>query len=718
MRRVLLGLLAATSLAAFVACPAERTTFTLHRAATRVHGQVRDATGRPVARAEVRLGDHRTTTGDDGAYALDGVPEGSSTIEVRADGYAPRVSAVHAVAHAGETRFDLELMGAEAGAEVVFSGDVMFGRRYVDPAHDGTHDRALADPNDPESFVALVRDVAPLLREADLAVPNVETAFAWSGVAHPSKPFVFLSPPTSIAALSALGADVASLANNHTYDFFEDGLRSTLDGLREAGIQTLGAGLDEATAYQPIVVERRGVRVGLSAFCGLRICGVRTNEPELPDEPPYQDASGAKGGVAKLDEVKLAQSVAELRSQSDRVVVLLHSGDEYVQEPTPGQQRAARRAIDLGADLVVGHHPHVLQPFESYRGKLVAYSLGNLVFDQDFRETWGGVVLHATLSAAGGQEPAYSVDPIYLEDYVPHPATGRLARHVIRHLAEISAPRGVTILEDENRGRVLPVPPDTLPASERLVTVHAQPDPDGRGATIDLEGELGPRTFLAAVDGAGEVSLGRDVLRTGSFEHELAGAPYEAVGGWNPVRPNQHVVEHDPRDGDRALRICRDFTDRLVSSLDSAGRHAIVEGRTYSLCGCVRGHAQTHARASVVYWSSIAADDVPVASHPLVDATPEGDWSCSCTETTPPPDAAYVSVRLEAEDRSRSSGCGSEPDVGLHCVEYDAFRLVEWQPWDAARPIPLPNRFDFVRVPEPRTVSATIRTIGVPSEAP
>ncbi len=714
MRRIVLVSLVARSLAAIVACPAEQTTFTLERRSTRVTGIVFDAEGRPVSGAEVLFGEAAATTGEGGEFAIEDADEGSSPLVVRAEGFAPRVLATRALASDGETEVEIRLEPAARRAEVVFTGDVMFGRRYIDPDADGTRVGALADPHDPASFAALVRHVAPLLREADLVVPNVETAFAWTGVAHPSKPFVFLSPPTSVAGLQALGTDVAALANNHTYDFFDPGLRSTLDALHRAGIETLGAGLDETAAYRPLVAERRGVRIGLSAFCGLRICGVRTGEPELPDEPPYQDAEGSKGGVAKLDEIELGRAVTELRTQADRVVVLLHSGDEYVEAPTPGQQRAARRAIDLGADLVVGHHPHVLQPFESYRGRLVAYSLGNLLFDQDFRETWSGVVLRAELPVSELEPPRYTIDPIWLEDYVPHPATGRLARHVVRHLAEISAPRGVTNLEDGSAGRVLVTPPESLPSSEELVTADAVPDADGRGATLDLEAHLGPRTFVSgvALDRAGAVSLGRDVLKVGSFEHELAGARYDAIGGFNPVRSAQHVVGGDAKDGDRALRICRDYSAPKASGLYSAGRHASAPGRTYSLCGCTRGHAQTLVRAAVAYFGTIERAEEPIASYPVVEGTPSPDWTCSCAETSPPPGARYVSVRLEAEDRSRTNGCGTEPDVGLHCAELDALRLVEWEPWDASRPVPVPNRIDFVRVEAPGPVTVIARTLG------
>lgn len=708
MRSAVISSLLALALFSVSACPSEGPKFVVERRTGRLVGHVHDASGNPVGGVRVHIANLETITTADGAYALPLVPEGSSVASFSAERHGTRTVASRIVFDR-DNELDVTLPPPQS-AEVAFSGDVMFGRRYLDPKGDGSGEKALVRANDPATFEQLVQHVAPLLRDADITVPNVETALAWSGTPHPSKPFVFLSPPTSVAALRALGADVASLANNHSYDFFEDGLRSTLDALHAAGIKTMGAGLDEETAYEPLVVASKGVRVGLAGFCGLRICGVRTGEENLPDEPPYQDARGENGGVAKLSTEKLMLTVAELKEKSDRVAVLLHSGDEYVGTPTAGQVRAAHIAIDLGADVVVGHHPHVLQPFEAYNGKLIAYSLGNLVFDQDFRETWAGALLHVGMPKGGEPLKDFTFDPILLEDYVPHATTGGIARSIVRHVGEISAPYGVTIYEEGSRGRVLLARANTLTATDRVVAREALRDADGRGATTSFEEILGPTSFIANVSGATDVQLGRDVLRVGSFEHELVGAVYEQVSGWNAVNYAQHLTTSDPKDGERALQICRDVTAATTSGLYSAGRQRVIKDRTYSLCGCFRGHEMSRARASVVYWDDIAVDAKPIAEQTVVDRQPGQNWDCFCAETTPPPNAEFVNIRLEATDESRSSGC-SGPDQGLHCVDWDALRLIEWQPWDG-KELLIPNRIDFLRSPSASTVSATVRTLN------
>jgi len=708
MRNAVISSLLALALFSVSACPSETPSFAVERKTGRLTGHVRDAEGRPVGGARVRVGNRETVTTADGGYAIDAVPEGSTLATFVADGHGTQAVASRIICER-DNLLDVQLPG-RTSAEVAFSGDVMFGRRYLDPHSDGSGRDALARANDPATFEQLVRHVAPLMREADLAIPNVETAFAWNGVAHPSKPFVFLSPPTSVAALRALGADVASLANNHSYDFFDDGLRSTLEALHGAGIQTMGAGLDEASAYEPLVVSSKGVRVGLSAFCGLRICGVRTGEDTMPDEPPYQDARGESGGVAMLRSDKLVAAVEALKQKSDRIAVLVHGGDEYTETPTSGQHRAAHTAIDLGADLVIGHHPHVLQPFEAYRGKLIAYSLGNLVFDQDFRETWASAVLRVQMTT--GTEPLhnFTFDPILLEDYVPYPATGRMARSIVRHLGELSAPHGVTVVEEGSRGRILLSTASTLPSTEQTVTREAVVDLDGRGATASFEEALGPASYLSSITAGSDVKVGRDVLRVGSFEHDLVGMPYDHISGWNSVNYSQHLTKSEPRDGDRAMQICRDVTAPAASGLYSAGRYRIIQGRSYSLCGCFRGHEMSHARASIVYWDSVAIDARPVSTQTIIDRQPGASWECFCAESTPPANAQFVNVRLEVSDASRSSGCGG-PDQALHCTDWDAMRLIEWQKWDG-KELQLPNRLEFVRVSDTMTsISATARTL-------
>jgi poly-gamma-glutamate synthesis protein (capsule biosynthesis protein) len=166
---------------------------------------------------------------------------------------------------------------------------------------------------------------------------------------------------------------VLSTANNHAYDQGGKGVKETLDRLKEAKLLAIGSGETKAAAEAPRVVEANGVKVGLLAFTDLFNLDLNRKA-----EGPW---------VRPLDAGPAAAEVRALRAQSDAVVVSLHWGDEYSRQPTARHRRIAEDLVAAGADLVIGHHPHVLQPMELVeaggRKGVVAYSLGNFISNQD-----------------------------------------------------------------------------------------------------------------------------------------------------------------------------------------------------------------------------------------------------------------------------------------------------------------------------------------------
>jgi poly-gamma-glutamate synthesis protein (capsule biosynthesis protein) len=211
--------------------------------------------------------------------------------------------------------------------------------------------------------------VAPALRQADIAVANLECAVA-AGGEPAQKTYVFRAHHDLAGALAASGLTAMSLANNHILDFGLDGFAETLQNLESQEIATLGAGANLAEAERPLVYDIRGVKVALLAWVSYA--------------PPDFAAGDDRPGVAFLSDLnRMARKIQEAKERADAVVVILHGGKEYSFTSNAQQQTAARQAIDAGADLVVGHHPHVLQETEIYRGKLIVYSLGDLLFDID-----------------------------------------------------------------------------------------------------------------------------------------------------------------------------------------------------------------------------------------------------------------------------------------------------------------------------------------------
>jgi len=203
----------------------------------------------------------------------------------------------------------------------------------------------------------------------DLAFANLECPLSLRGSPWEGKKFTFRADPArSVRCLTEVRFDVLSLANNHALDYGPDAMLDTIQNLEQCGIAFSGAGL-APRAYAPAFVDKRGFRIAFLAFC---------NPIDLPGYRWL--ASQDRPGVAVFRPLERAlAAVSEASSQADLVVVSCHWGAEY-SPVTEEQRQVARALIDAGADLVFGHHPHIPQAVEVYRGKPILYSLGNLVF--------------------------------------------------------------------------------------------------------------------------------------------------------------------------------------------------------------------------------------------------------------------------------------------------------------------------------------------------
>jgi len=251
-----------------------------------------------------------------------------------------------------------------AALTLIAGGDVMLGR-------------SLGDGIRAHGPVWPFEGVAEALRGADIAFVNLESPLTEGGEPA-NKDFVFRGPTAGARGLAEAGVDIVSLANNHVLDYGPQGLADTLAALQGAGVAFTGAGEDISDARSPRLMERNGIRLAFLAY---------VNTPA--DSVSGFDVSGTqateeRAGVAWLTPEAVAADVAAARAAADVVVVSVHAGDEYQEAPNGLQAAAAHAAIDAGAALVLGSHPHVLQGIETYKGGLIVYSLGNLVFDFDF----------------------------------------------------------------------------------------------------------------------------------------------------------------------------------------------------------------------------------------------------------------------------------------------------------------------------------------------
>lgn len=239
------------------------------------------------------------------------------------------------------------------------------------------------------------RSVGPLLRGADLATVNLEGVVSTRGEPWPDKAFHFRGPRAVLdAAAGFAGIDVVTVANNHSLDFGRVAFRDTLAAARRAGVATVGGGAGLAAARRPVVLAAGGLRV---AFLGY------------DDIQPDFHARVGVAGIAPADPALVAADVRAARRGADVVIVWFHWGVELERSPSARQRELARAALGAGAAVVLGAHPHVLQPVERRGRTLVAWSLGNFVFAPHSPGTDETGVLLVRLGARG--VVGYSVRP-------------------------------------------------------------------------------------------------------------------------------------------------------------------------------------------------------------------------------------------------------------------------------------------------------------------
>ncbi|MBO8163588.1 MAG: CapA family protein [Brevibacillus sp.] len=260
---------------------------------------------------------------------------------------------------------------------LTFVGDVMM---------DGNVEKRLKA----EGYDYPYRHIGETFQQDDYTIANLETPVTKRGTPEADKQYVYKSPPEAIPAMKAAGIDLVNLANNHILDQGVEGLLDTMRVLDDNGIRYIGAGADANQAYAPVWVERNGISIAFFGFSRV-----------VPKVSWYAGVN-KPGVAASYDPARAVESIRSARHKADLIVVIAHWGKEKENFPAAHQKALARAYIDAGADLVVGGHPHVLQGFESYKKKWIAYSLGNFIFTRSTHPTtWETMILQASCTPKG-----------------------------------------------------------------------------------------------------------------------------------------------------------------------------------------------------------------------------------------------------------------------------------------------------------------------------
>jgi poly-gamma-glutamate capsule biosynthesis protein CapA/YwtB (metallophosphatase superfamily) len=408
-----------------------------------IKGRLITENQQPIVAAEVSVLAKKVNTDKQGYYQISVDDADIYQVNISKQGFYPSVQTFSYFELANQAIplkiADITLVKKKKGRVMLaFGGDAMMGRRYYKPyfgddilIHD---DSRLVDSR------AIVGNVKAYMSLADLAAVNLETqVFAQKPGDAAPKSVSFYSKPEILDALTWAGIDYVTLGNNHTYDYKKSGLERTLKHMQESKLGFSGAGVNEEEALKAYVTKINDVNYGMLGYVGWE--GRAT-----PNQVAEQDKGGAAFGSMK----NIISSVEEQVNAGRVPVVQYHGSQEYSNNPTGVTEKRLKAAIDNGAALVIAHHPHVTQGLELYKEKLIAYSMGNFIFDQYIPSTPYSFLLYVWMDE--GEFHRAEIVPVYLKGYKPTPATGINRYTTMKRIKSLSAQRNTYISQSGGHG--------------------------------------------------------------------------------------------------------------------------------------------------------------------------------------------------------------------------------------------------------------------------
>ena len=257
---------------------------------------------------------------------------------------------------------------------IAFTGDIGFSSKYF---------RGTCEKED-----LLHPDLVAYLSDTDYTVANVEGCL-FRGQGSANKPIVHANPPECIGFLKKINGNIWNIANNHIMDCGREGLESTLQYAADNGVPTLGVGLNMEQAAKPVIIENDGADIGI-------ISVTQEETPEATDT--------TEGCVQWDNREQIARMIAGVKEKCRWCIVVVHAGPEFCQMMPPSVRAVYQGYLEMGADVVVGHHPHVMQNYEVVGDKIIFYSLGNFVFDTDYQRLQNHTEYGVFVKLAFGQD--------------------------------------------------------------------------------------------------------------------------------------------------------------------------------------------------------------------------------------------------------------------------------------------------------------------------
>ncbi|MDP8221047.1 MAG: CapA family protein [Candidatus Stygibacter frigidus] len=544
---------------------------------------------------------------------------------------------------------------------------------------------------------------------ADITVSNLECPLTDSNTHHPTKTIYFKGQESSAEGLAYAGIDIVTLANNHILDYMEEGITDTQAALNSAGVLYSGAGLNSYEAYRPILYNRKGINLAFLASSD------RTGQ--YNNYQPYLNCGYDKAGFAYLTKYYMQKQINEVRQVSDLVIMELHCGSEYSTgpgsnydslpeewylEPNPEDDNYSWRndvpqawdmeyrhyAVDAGADLVICHHPHIVQGFEVYNGTLIAHSLGNFIFDLSYTETMPTCILYAEAGADGFER--FYVKPCYIDDNITVPAEGELGLYILDHLAQKSKELQ-TYLDIDRDAIQAEIVLDTLSMPQYSHNFIEFNDLEFRDEYYTtgpaLLHKVGSISALNTIDQGTnwEFRLGREIVYHGNFEAE-------GCSEWAINSSHEWLTQEEPYMGDNCLCIELESSagDNIITNLE--GRIKLYDDVDYSLHGYIRTSNTEDAEVQIrTYANRTGGNYINMFGTPPLDG--DNPWTYVWADI---PELEYNERYIDY----RSTVYPPQEDISQGY--FDNVGLIGWSDWKpfngSAVEVDSPNEYYYIEM--------------------
>jgi len=577
----------------------------------------------------------------------------------------------------------------------LFTGDVMLARRY-----EWDNGPGIIPVNGAN---AIFQKMRPLIMSVDFAMCNLECPLTLSTEHHPTKLYYFKGRPEYAAALTYAGFDFCALANNHNFDYLSQGMVDTKNTLDTLGLLSTGAGENVDLACQPVFFSKNGLNVGILSFCN--------RDGSWDNEQPFLAAGPSKPGFAMWDRAHIERTIPAVRPSVDVLIIQVHSGEEYavlppalaslgfrsqdeqVQLPVllpDTSDRALRRyAMDLGADLIINHHPHVIQGLEVYHGKLIAQSMGNFAFDQQLTETFHSMVITFDLSV-DERAGDFLVHPIYIDRYIPGVARGELAGAILDYISDLSRPMNTCVVRNPGT-EIAAVLLDSVglfrTGTDYVDTLLLQ---DRNGFAFSAPFRMRGGGYVARVhaETADSIALriGKNILWHGNIENE----------GATPWDLNSNYERYDTTTafrGQRSIGLNRAGGGTNSVSTTYQYRSPYDRNAQHTMMGWIRGNNAREAQVQFEFYSGRTGNNLQAQQTIQNSFNGVFPWTQVWDSLAVPEYGYFYNVRVVLQ----APAGGDEGRAW-----FDDLALIQWQNWDSQPLSPaFPNDLNYIQVRAP-----------------